>query len=388
MTEAASRLAVHLSDSASRQAGGIFESVRGLCDGLQRSTNWRAAVVAGEDEFLESDRCHWGDVPLHTAAGPLGRLSAVPGMARMARDLAPQMVHLNGLWGPASIAARFSVQGTTKLVLSPHGMIEPWALARSRFKKCLAWQLWMRGLLARVDCFHALCEAERDSIHQLAPGRPVAVIPNGVLLPDEALTARPREKVVLFLGRIHPKKGLSELLKAWALLSSERAAGWRLVVAGWDDGGHETALKQEAEKLALGESIEFLGPVFAEKKQRILAEASAFVLPSFSEGLPMAVLEAWSYGVPVVMTDECHLPRGFDAGAALRCESEPASIASRVAQLVAMSPAERREMGARGRRLASQSFDWTHIGAELGRIYDWLLGGPIPSSIAMPTTRA
>ena len=176
---------------------------------------------------------------------------------------------------------------------------------------------------------------------------------------------------MLFLGRIHPKKGISLLLEAWSSVVGIRERGWRLIIAGWDDGGHAEALKSLVVQLGLGETVIFKGPVFGEQKERLFRSAAAFILPSFSEGLPMAVLEAWSYGLPVLMTDACHLPEGFAANAAIRIDPTPESIATGLSRLISvMSDTEREAMGARGRVLVEERFSWDRISTEMCKIYD------------------
>ena len=118
-------------------------------------------------------------------------------------------------------------------------------------------------------------------------------------------------------------------------------------------------------------------------KAASLACADAFVLPSLSEGLPVAVLEAWSYGLPVLMTEACNLPEGFAAGAALPIGTDRAGIAAGLRRLFALSDAERRDMGARGRALVRERFTWASVGAQMAAVYQWVLGGGPPPSCVL-----
>jgi len=249
-------------------------------------------------------------------------------------------------------------------------MLERWALRRSRLKKSIAWLAWAKTVLSRAAFIHALCEEEAESIRNVVQGVPIAVVPNGVELAGGLDASRGLyRRDIIFLGRIHPKKGISSLLEAWSSVSRER--GWRLIIAGWDDGGHAAALKTLAAQLGLGDSVIFKGGVFGEQKDLLFRSAAGFILPSFSEGLPMAVLEAWSYGLPVLMTDECHLPEGFAVNAAIRIQPNPGRIATGLSRLISgMSDAEREAMGARGRVLVEKRFSWDRIGADMGKLYD------------------
>jgi poly(glycerol-phosphate) alpha-glucosyltransferase len=230
----------------------------------------------------------------------------------------------------------------------------------------------------------------------------IEVVPNGVELP-EGLTAEDTEssegiKRLLFLGRIHPKKGLSALLKAWAEIQNpisgiKNSKVWQLVIAGWDQGGHEGELIELCSELGLKvvqrskhvscsataqeADVVFYGPAFGGEKEQLLWRADAFVLPSLSEGLPMSVLEAWAYGLPVVMTPECHLPEGFASQAALEIRNGKMGDSkwSGLQQMLDMSDSDRIEMGRRGRRLVEEKFTWPKVAAQMKALYEEILRG-------------
>ena len=296
-------------------------------------------------------------------------------LMRLAASVRPDVIHVHGIWGPGARAAfgLAKAQPKLKFVLSPHGMLEPWALRNSRMKKAIAWRVWGRELVAKAAVVHVLCVPEAATVEAVVPGKLTTIIPNGIDLPEVTGAERGRgEQVLLFLGRIHPKKGLAVLLDVWSKLGEARA-GWRLVVAGWDDGGHEQTLKEQVKRLSLKDSVSFVGPVFGIEKDQLLRTASAFVLPSYSEGLPMAVLEAWAYGLPVLMTEACNLTEGFEAGAAVHVLPEPASLAEGLATLLKeMSPSARHDMGARGRSLVTTRFTWSRAAADMASLYESL----------------
>jgi poly(glycerol-phosphate) alpha-glucosyltransferase len=207
--------------------------------------------------------------------------------------------------------------------------------------------------------------------------------------------------VLLYLGRIHPKKGLVNLLRAWKQTLNAQPSilnSWVLALAGWDQGGHEDELKRLAAELGVawqdarelpaateqkeGSSVLFLGPQFNEAKAACYRSCDAFILPSYSEGLPMAVLEAWAYGRPVLMTPECNLPEGFAAGAAIRIETSVPGIAQGLEQLARSPSADLRVLGDNGRRLVAIRFSWPKIALEMKAVYQWALGGgPKPDCI-------
>lgn len=381
------QLATHLLDSASRRAGGVLESVRGFSKALIEQCDWRSIAIAKNDPDFKADAPLWAPTPVIFPKPSMMSFAHLDGaLAREAAAQAPSIVHTHGIWGVGSRAGALLTwrRNAPRLVVSPHGMLDAWALAQSRSKKAVAKVLWANRLLLKAGCLHALSASEAASIAAVAPGRPICVIPNGVELPMiESTDAPPREKVLLFLGRIHRKKGLSELLNAWAKATA-RNAGWRLEIAGWDDGGHEQGLKVQAAQLGLNESVRFVGAAFGKDKERLFRRASAFVLTSFSEGLPMTVLEAWSYGNPVLMTKACNLSEGFEVGAAQRCEPNPESIAVGLNALLESTNEEtRRAMGTRGRKLVEARFVWPVVTAKLAAVYEWLLGGRKPETVRL-----
>ena len=189
----------------------------------------------------------------------------------------------------------------------------------------------------------------------------------------------PGTRVLLYLGRLHPKKGLVALVRAWQHVRTDAdREGWRLVIAGWDQGSHARELSELIRDLCLEQSVRLIGPQFDGDKDATFRAVDGFILPSLSEGQPVAVLEAWSYGLPVLMTGQCNLQEGFVAGAAMELQPVTSSIANSLQALFRMPTAERHEIGRRGRRLVESRFTWQRTTAEMSRVYAWLSGGGSP----------
>jgi poly(glycerol-phosphate) alpha-glucosyltransferase len=271
-------------------------------------------------------------------------------------------------------------------------MLDPWAIRNSARKKQLALWAYEERHLHGAACLHALCEAEAEAMRAFGLDNPICIIPNGLDEP-EAPTAKSAcygrfpeaARVLLYLGRLHPKKGLVNLLQAWAGFAGRAGppgGSWHLAVAGWDQLGHEGELRRLVDEMSLGESVAFLGPQFGAEKSHCFASAAAFILPSVSEGLPMVVLEAWSYGLPVVMTPHCNLPEGFRAGAALEIGTGPVAIGAGLDRLARMSDDQRRAMGHNGRRLCRERFSQERSSEAMRAVYRWLHGrGPRPDCV-------
>lgn len=392
--------------SLSRNAGGLFESVRNLARAVQADGN-SVRVVGVKDSHANDDIESWKplDVQIHSVLGP-DRFHFAPGLNSTLKSLESDVLHSHGIWNYTSVAVSRWYSRTGKpYVVHPHGMLDPWAVRHSNLKKFLANLLYEKSHLQNATCIRALCESEAQSIRAFGLKNPICVIPNGIDLPrlDEAqMNDGPLHtikqagiKVLLYLGRIHPKKGLANLLPAWkSAIESRSLMGkqWVLAIAGWDEKGHESELKKLATELQLSwketrendldkfpttdiPSLLFLGPQFGKAKVASYYQCDAFILPSLSEGLPMTVLEAWSYGKPALITPECNLPEGFTAGAALKITPDVAGIKQGLVELIGMSETERQAMGTRGQKLIKEQFTWPTIARELGSVSQWLLGG-------------
>lgn len=414
--------------SVSRAAGGIFEIERRLGQSLAAIKDTSVSVYGLKDDHTESDLASWSPLEpnVFPTKGPSG-FGYAPNLTESMLSDSFDLGHLHALWMFTSIAmGQWATKAGRPYVVTPNGMLEPWALRNSAWKKRLASLFYERRMLNGAACLQANTEKEAADIRAFGLKNPIAIIPNGIDLPvEDHGTTGPRDngtkvgsqwsvvsslktegrKILLYLGRLHPKKGLINLLKAWASCHSSpvtRHSDWTLALAGWDQGGHESELKQLAtelgiawsdvqntealkrrntvepdasSKLAARCSLLFLGPLFGAEKAAAYANCDAFILPSFSEGLPMAVLEAWAYNKPVLMTPECNLPEGFAANAALRVAPSAESIAQGVRLLLAARDSELAALGANGRRLAAEKFTWPKIATQMRSVYEWAIGG-------------
>ncbi len=394
-------------DTISRNAGGLSSSVRGLMGTMQQQgDDMRFFTVV--DEYSHEDIWAEFEIYLAQCRGPR-KFGYAPTLDSALELYDPDIVHCHGLWTYSTQAAMNWRRRTgNPVIIHPHGMLDPWALKHNSWKKFLARMLYERRNLKEASCIRALCVSEMESIRALGLKNPVCVIPNAIDLPgpakDDAGAIRPGRKLLLYLGRLHPKKGINLLIQAWAQKQQEALfADWTLVIAGWDQGGHEAALKRQASKAGLAwtdlqelpESetrlqtglehpppLVFTGPVFGMNKERLYRACEAFALPSYSEGLPMVVLEAWAYGKPVIMTSMCNLPEGFEAQAALRIETNAAFICDSLKQLVKFSAAERQDMGARGRSLVETKFNWPRVANQMREVnYALVRGGELPDFV-------
>jgi poly(glycerol-phosphate) alpha-glucosyltransferase len=366
-----------LAGSISRSAGGVFDAVRNLAIAIKRENSYSLSVIGLRDAETDRDRPLWGEIKTEAlSVRGLRGFGYAPNLATILKLHNPHILHVHGLWMYPSVAAIRWSRRTKPYIVSPHGMLDSWALNNSRLKKRVCAVLYENRHLHEAACLHALNQAEAAAIRGYGLRNPICVIPNGVELPTGTEVRSAQEShTLLYLGRLHLKKGLPKLIEAWSMISRQASAsGWRLVIAGWDQNNHRSELETLSERFQVSASISFVGPQFGAAKDACYREASAFILPSLSEGLPMTVLEAWSWRLPVLMTPQCNLPEGAAAEAALMMEPEIDSISAALSRLFSMSDAEREVMGMRGRRLIEERFEWSRIGRQMTNVYDWMLG--------------
>lgn len=384
-----------LTPSVSRALGGIYEIERDLAHALQATTDTEVTVVGLEDEYTAADRETWR--PFEPKALPVMGPRAFgysPGMLSAVQTSNPDLVHLHSLWMYPSVVARRWHQRTGRPhMVTIHGMLDGWALRNASWKKKIATSLYERANLQAAACLQVNSERELAAVRSFGIDTPVCVIPNGVALPPEsaplpspwASSIPENHRVLLFLGRIHPKKGLDELLTAWRACKKKPAVtDWSLAIVGWDDGGHAENLSKRVSAEQIPD-VHLFGSMFGRQKRAAFEHADAFVLPSFSEGLPMAVLEAWSHSLPVVLTPACNLSVGKVEGAAVETQPVPDILARDLSTFCAMSATSLARMGMRGRRLVETTFTWQQVAQRLDEVYRWAAGqrGTVPDSVSL-----
>ena len=374
-----------LTNSISRANGGIFDAMRQLAIAIKAQERYVPSVMGLTDAETERDLPLWDGIETRTFdVQGLRAFGYAPGLVEALKQSKTEILHTHGLWMYPSVAATAWSNKGKAYVVSPHGMLDPWAINNSRSKKKISGFLYEDRHLRGAACLHALNEAEARAIREYGLTNPICVIPNGIVLPEPVeRDTTERERTLFYLGRLHPKKNLARLIQAWALVEKEaKSMGWRLAIAGWDQSGHEIELQELASRLLLGSNLSFDGALFGSAKADRFKEVSGFILPSLSEGLPMTVLEAWSWGLPVLMTPECNLPEGASANAAIMMMPDVDSIADAMRRLIAMTDLEREAMGKNGCRLVAEHFQWTRAAEQMADVYDWALGlGGKPSCV-------
>lgn len=419
--------------------GGPPRSVGQLCDHLVGQVPVHLLTSEDPQDPLVPLR---QEVQTHFVSGEnrtmLGRLQAAGFSSSLEgiHQVHPlSLCHQHGVWLRCSHeTTRFAHSQGIPLVVAPRGMLEPWAINNSKWKKKIAWALYQKRDLQKATAFHATARSEADSIRRLGFKQPIAIIPNGIVLPDDSVRCSsflvpgssssndgssffvPRssfkggsesenkeqstnnqeqreapqerrtkneeqrtERTALFLSRINPKKGLPMLLDAWAKLAP---VDWRLVIAGNDDSNHLPVVERKIRELGLQGQVTIAGPLFGEAKEAAYRNADLFVLPSYSENFGIVVTEALGYQVPVLTTTGCPWQELVTERCGWWVEPTPGGIHAGLTQALATSDVDLAEMGVRGRQLVEAKYQWPGIADRMFEFYEWILhGGPQPDFV-------
>ncbi len=303
------------------------------------------------------------------------------------------LIHNHGLWMFPNVYARqAAVKNKLPLVISPRGMLESWSLKYSWYKKKLAWLLYEKQNLDNATLFHATSRAEMESIRNLGYQQPIALIPNGVNLPDLSNKIAPErliklfpnladKKWLLFLSRIHPKKGLDNLLYIWQNIVS-KFPDWHLIIAGSDSIGYQAQLKSLVSQLQLEPLVTFTGMLTGEIKESALSHADLFILPSHSENFGIAIAESLSYGVPVITTKETPWQDLLTYDCGWWVEDNQLALKTALIEAMKLSDSQRQAMGNKGRTMVQDKYSWDYVGKQMAEVYSWILsGGTTPTCV-------
>ncbi len=298
------------------------------------------------------------------------------------------LIHITGVFSYSTLCTgRLASWLERPFIVAPHGMLQPWCLSYKGWKKRPYLELAERGTLMRAAAIHALTTEEARSIRALGVTTPIFALPNGLDLTEferppsrQVLYIRHPElqgrKVILFLARIDPKKGLDLLIEGFnrAVRNGQVEESTCLVIAGPDLVGYRRAIESLIGDLGVRDRVVFTGMLSGQMKQAALAAADVFVLPSRSEGFSIGVLEALAAGCPVVITEECNFQTVAEAGAGKVVPATSEAIARALAEVLS-DETLRREMGKRAVSLVQHEFAWPGIVQRMIRVYEDVLRG-------------
>lgn len=369
--------------------GGTSRSVPALCDSLERLGH-EVHLVAGRPSDPRIDctapsrsvRVHWINESKITGRVFTGRAFRRELAAIYDQNHANALIHDHGLWLPSNhSAAQYANLNHIPRVVSPRGMLSPWAMQHRRLKKQITMWWQQEADLRSSSAFHATSKAEANDIRRLGLSQPIAVIPNGVSLPESTCKKEsgPRRRM-LFLGRIHPVKGVTHLIEAYAQVGP--GDDWELILVGPGDRSYLDEVKSLIDRLGLHNQVSFLGPISDREKWNLYTSADLFVMPSHTENFGIAIAEALAAGLPVLTTTGTPWSelKQRDCGWWIAPTVDGIAIALR--QATTLSREELAAKGVRGSQWARTEFQWDAIGAKMSCFYHWLVqGGPQPEFV-------
>lgn len=367
--------------------GGPAEVIPKLCESLMRE-NCEVTLASIDGPHSESILdCEKNGVEV------LSFSVHNPSPIRYSSDLATyiknnieffDVVHNHGHWlYPNWVAFKYAKKTGTPLVTTPHGTLVPGMLARSRLKKWLSWQLVDKYLIDYASVIHALSSAEKN---EMVPKvgkvncKKIITIPNGVDIwslkkPINLYRRFPQldqKKIILFLSRVHPIKGIMDLLETWKLICDQNT-DWHLLVVGPIEKEIEFHLNKLLQEPQLKKSTTLAGPIYGSARKEVFALADVFILPSYGEGLPTVLLEALSCQLPVICTNECNFIEAESAGAAFSGSAGKDVLLSNLLKMLKLSDGDRKNMGKIGLELIKKKYLWKTVAQSWIKTYTKLL---------------
>lgn len=374
---------LHIVPTIDNEASGPSYSVTRLCRALDAAGHGTRLAVL--EPMPSGPGCEFA-LAFPYGIGPR-RLGISPKLRDWVRAEARsgrfRILHNHSLWMETNVYAAAAAKGTaSKLVVSPRGTFASRALDRSGLVKKALWPLFIARATRGVAAFHATAGHEYADIRASGFEEPVAILPNGVDLPDALPKVHGSRRQLLFLGRIHAIKGIDQLLRAWATLQ-DRHPDWDLVLAGPDEAGHLARMERLADELRL-QRYAFVGPRYGDDKLAAYRAADLYVLPTLSENFGMTIAEALAAGTPVVTTKGA-------PWAGLEAEQAGWWIDHGVDPLIAAldaamseTPEQLETRGSRGRAWMARDFSWNRIAADMADFYAWLAdGGSVPPFVKL-----
>lgn len=287
------------------------------------------------------------------------------------------LIHLQGVWLPIyhriiKVAQKYDV----KYIITPRGALESWSLQQKWLKKKIALILYQKRDLNKASCILATANMEANSVRRLGIRSDIAIIPNGVDV-SEYVCRTPEfkssvKKQILFLSRIHQKKGIEFLINAWEQLKI-RYSDWNVVIAGNGEESYICQLKDLIRSKGIEDCVEIIPPVFGEAKHKLYCESSMFVLPTYSENFGMVIAEAMSCGVPCITTNGTPWQDLNDNQLGWCIELSLNNLINTISEAIELGQDTLFEMGQKCSRYINDTYQYTEVAKKNKRLYEWIL---------------
>jgi glycosyltransferase involved in cell wall biosynthesis len=364
---------IHATNQIDYAWGGLSYSVPRLCIELERRNHEiHLACLTRLSEpapFKFVRRFDHTKVPLLRQLGVNGAM--LKWMRKQAELGALDAFHVHGMWQMPNVYPSI-VGGAARVpvVFAPRGSLGRAAFNGGSNAKKVFWPTLQRPAMRQAACFHATAVSEAEEIRSHGFVQPIAVIPNGVDLPGLVPSSTKQPRTVLCLGRIHPKKAIDVLLRAWKSVEA-RWPELRLRIVGPDDGGHIPGLQALERDLGL-KSVSWEGPLDGKAKLEAYAQASLFVMPTWNENFGLTVAESLAVETPVLVSKGAPWSGVTAAGCGWWVDCGVESIEAGLHQALACSDETLAQMGRRGRTWIQAEFSWEAVAQQMETLYEWL----------------
>jgi len=351
---------IHYIPSIDRMAGGISTYMQVLAKPLGTMAEVHIMTHASENP-LPMENCKVHDIPRYRPFSGVWKKAVVD----LLDSVRPDIVHVNCCWMPACAAVqRIAQKRGYKVVLTPHGMLEPWIIKRHYWtRKVPALWLYQKAAVQRADCVQATAESERDNLLKLGYNSNIKVVRLGIDAESiEMKRSWKKSRQILFLSRVHVKKGINFLIEAAAALRAE-LQGYKILVAGEGDADYVEAMKSMICDRGLQDIVKLIGGVYGDEKWRLFQTSDFFVLPTHSENFGLAIAESLASGTPVITTVGTPWSdlNSSEAGAWIEIGTEP--LVETLRRFLSLSEDELETMGRNGRKLIETKYS-AHVMAE------------------------
>jgi glycosyltransferase involved in cell wall biosynthesis len=295
---------------------------------------------------------------------------------KLLKSIQPDVVHINCCWNPlCAYTQMWAQQSGYRAILTPHGMLEPWIIRRHYWtRKVPALWLYQKKAVQTADYIHATAESEKQNLLQLGYNDQICVIPNGIEIENISIKSSwKKTKTILYLSRIHPKKGIELLIDAVTRIKNN-LAGYKIIVAGEGDARYIQSLKNKIQEQNVESVFDFVGGVYGEKKWMLFHNADVFILPTYSENFGIVVAEALASGTPVITSKGTPWQELNVHRCGWWIDNDADTIAKTLKEAIALSEEEYRQMGIRGRELIKNNYSIAIVAQKMMRLYQWILG--------------
>lgn len=355
----------HVAQNLSYESGGLRAVVVNLHEYLKKNTNFDSVVVTNIkesvdsfEEFQSKKLKSWG------YAAELNRFIS-------SQIQKKDLLHLHGVFMHAQYAGyRHAMANGIPYVITPHGMLEPWHLNDKKLKKAIYRKLILDSILNNSNILHAITPIEKENLFQLTNHKNIVEIPNFIHYKDfpENLMYQPKEEYLLFLSRLHPKKGLDILVKSMSKIDNKKI---KLKIVGTENSYSES-LKKLGQDLGIENRIEFVGSVYGDEKFRLFANAKVFIAPSYSEAIGMVNLEAAVCNTPVITSYNTGINPNWNTNGGIMIQPNIEVLTKAINESLSWSDDERIDRGKKLSNYVIENYSWEKKGTMWNELYNSL----------------